>query len=62
MSAPFDLRTIARALGGEVTGRQVLAPGQGHSARDRSLAVRLSNDAPDGFLMLQPRRRRLARV
>lgn len=46
----FDLRSIARALGGEVSGRQVLAPGPGHSRGDRSLAIRISNDAPDGFL------------
>jgi putative DNA primase/helicase len=47
----FDLRSIARALGGEVSGRQVLAPGPGHSPRDRSLAIYVSNDAPDGFLV-----------
>jgi putative DNA primase/helicase len=48
--ATITLQTIARALGGEVAGRQVLAPGPGHSPRDRSLAVRISNDAPDGFI------------
>jgi putative DNA primase/helicase len=46
-----DLRSIARALGGEISGRQVLAPGPGHSPRDRSLAICVSNDAPDGFLV-----------
>jgi hypothetical protein len=46
-----DLRSIARALGGEVAGRQVLAPGPGHSFRDRSLAIRISNDAPGGFVV-----------
>jgi putative DNA primase/helicase len=46
----ITLQTIARALGGEVTGRQVLAPGPGHSPKDRSLAVSVSNDAPDGFV------------
>ena len=45
-----DLRSLARALGGEVCGTQVLAPGPGHSSKDRSLSVRLSADAPDGFL------------
>jgi len=50
-TAALDLRTIARALGGEVSGRQVLCPGPGHSARDRSLSVRLEPDAPDGFLV-----------
>jgi hypothetical protein len=47
----MDLRSLARALGGEVSGRQVLAPGPGHSPRDRSLAICLSSDAPDGFLV-----------
>jgi hypothetical protein len=47
----MDLRSLARSLGGEVSGRQVLAPGPGHSPRDRSLAIYLSSDAPDGFLV-----------
>ena len=46
-----DLRTIARALGGEVVNGQVLAPGPNHSKKDRSLAVRLSASDPDGFLV-----------
>jgi putative DNA primase/helicase len=47
----LDPRAIAHALGGQVAGRDtVLAPGPGHSARDRSLAVRLDPAAPDGFL------------
>jgi hypothetical protein len=37
-------------LGGEVGGGQVLAPGPGHSAADRSLSVKLDSSAPDGFL------------
>jgi putative DNA primase/helicase len=45
------LAGIARALGGEVHGREVLAPGLGHSAKDRSLSVTLSPTAPDGFLI-----------
>ncbi len=47
----LDLRSIARRLGGEVSGRQVLAPGPNHSARDRSLSVRLSWQAPDGYIV-----------
>jgi putative DNA primase/helicase len=46
----IDLRSVARALGGEVSGRQVIAPGPGHSRTDRSLAVPLDPCAPDGFL------------
>jgi hypothetical protein len=46
----MELRGLARALGGEVSGSQVLAPGPGHSAKDRSLSVRPSPAAPDGFL------------
>jgi putative DNA primase/helicase len=34
------LRSLQRALGGEINGGQVLCPGPGHSLRDRSLAVR----------------------
>lgn len=45
------LAEIARALGGQVMGRQVIAPGPGHSRRDRSLSVRLSEGSPDGFLV-----------
>ena len=47
---PFDLRTIARALGGEVAGSQVLCPGPNHGPKDRSLSVKPSSTAPDGFL------------
>jgi putative DNA primase/helicase len=45
-----SLRSIARALGGEVAGQQVLAPGPRHSRIDRSLSVRISATAPEGFL------------
>ena len=52
MSIALDARSIARALGGDVVGRdQVAAPGPGHSRNDRSLSVRLSATAPDGFLV-----------
>ena len=47
----LDLRSIARALGGEISGRQILAPGPGHSRGDRSLSVRIEPEAPDGFLV-----------
>ncbi len=47
----LDLRTIARSLGGEIQGRQVLAPGPGHSPGDRSLSVRLSHQSPTGFIV-----------
>jgi putative DNA primase/helicase len=47
----MDLRSIAIALGGVVSGRQVLAPGPGHSPQDRSLAIRPSPEAPDGMLI-----------
>ncbi len=45
----LDLRTIARALGGEVQGRQVLAPGPNHGRSDRSLSVRISHQSPTGY-------------
>jgi hypothetical protein len=49
---PLSLREIARVLGGDVLGRDtVLAPGPGHSHKDRSLAIKLNSTAPDGFLI-----------
>ena len=44
-----SLQTVAKALGGEISGGQVLAPGPGHSPKDRSLSVKLDASAPDGF-------------
>ena len=46
-----DLRDIARLLNGDVVRGQLLAPGPGHSPQDRSLSVKLSATAPDGFLV-----------
>src|ERR1700758_2782589 len=40
---------LACALGGEVCGRHVCAPGPGHSAKDRSLRVTPDPSAPGGF-------------
>jgi putative DNA primase/helicase len=45
------LRSWAHALGGEASGRGVICPGPGHSARDRSLSVTPSATAPNGFLV-----------
>jgi RecA-family ATPase len=47
----IDLQTLARALGGEVSRGQVLAPGPGHTNGDRSLSVKLDDRAPDGFVV-----------
>lgn len=47
----FDLHRLARDLGGEVSGGQVLAPGPNHSKGDKSLAVRLDPGAPEGFVV-----------
>jgi putative DNA primase/helicase len=46
-----NLQSLARALGGEVNGDQVLAPGPGHSTKDRSLSVKIDVAAPDGFIV-----------
>ena len=47
-----DLQTLARALGGVVSGDDVLAPGPDHkSPTDRSLSVKLDANAPDGFVV-----------
>ena len=48
MQALDNLQYVAHALGGEVSGRQVLAPGPGHSPHDRSLAVRPAQTLPIG--------------
>jgi hypothetical protein len=47
----IDIRAIARALGGEIHNGEVLAPGPGHSATDRSLSVKPDKDAPGGFVV-----------
>jgi hypothetical protein len=47
----LDLRSLARALGGDINSGQVLAPGPGHSAADRSLSVKPDPGAPDGFIV-----------
>jgi hypothetical protein len=45
----IEARAAAAALGGDVAGRQqVICPGPGHSKRDRSLSVRLTNT---GFIV-----------
>lgn len=49
------LQSAAGALGGEVASAarsQILAPGPGHSPRDRSMAVWMDAAAPDGFRVL----------
>jgi len=45
------LHELARALSGEISGGQVRCPGPGHSARDRSLSIKLELGAPDGFIV-----------
>jgi RecA-family ATPase len=47
----LSLQCLARALGGEVEGNQVKAPGPGHSSKDRSLSVTPDAGAPDGFIV-----------
>jgi hypothetical protein len=50
-SALPNLSSAARMLGGQVSGGQIVCPGPGHSAADRSLSVRFEPDAPDGFVV-----------
>ena len=50
MSA-LSLQAIARALGGNISGNQVLAPTPGHSKADRGTSVRIAPGAPDGLLV-----------
>jgi hypothetical protein len=47
----LTLEELARVVGGEISGAEVLAPGPGHSVKDRSLSVRLSDKAKDGFVV-----------
>lgn len=42
---------VAAALGGEVRGNNVVAPGPGHSPADRSLSILIDPRAPDGFVV-----------
>src|SRR5262245_14280932 len=47
----LTLQQLARALGGEVSGSQILAPGPGHSPKARPLSIKLEENAPGGFLV-----------
>lgn len=46
-----DLRSAARALGGEVVGRGIVCPGPHHSREDRSLSILFDASAPGGFTL-----------
>src|SRR5262249_35356326 len=48
----MDLRSAARALGGNVIGpNAIAAPGPGHGPNDRSLTVKFISAASDGFVV-----------
>ncbi|MBQ0819478.1 toprim domain-containing protein [Microvirga sp. HBU67558] len=47
----LDLRSTARALGGDVVGQQILFAPPGHSRQDRSASLRFDPKAPGGFLI-----------
>jgi hypothetical protein len=47
----LDPRFLARALGANASGHNVLVPVPGHSPEDRSLSIRLDSTAPDGFIV-----------
>ncbi len=47
----LTLEQIAGALGGEINGEQVRAPGPGHSIKDRSLVITIDGAAPGGFVV-----------
>lgn len=51
MLALPPITKIAGLLGGDVSGGQVLCPGPGHTASDRSLSIRLDSGASDGFVV-----------
>ena len=45
-----QLKQSAHLLGGDICGNGVVAPGPGHSPRDRSLMVTFDEAAPNGFV------------
>jgi hypothetical protein len=48
----LDIRTIARAMGGDVINRtSANVPGPGHSRADRSLSITIKRSAPGGFVV-----------
>ena len=47
----LDATAVAQALGGEVHNGEVLAPGPGHSPQDRSLSIKLDQEARGGFVV-----------
>jgi hypothetical protein len=51
MGLNFSPKSVAAALGGDVSGNKVLAPGPGHSPKDRSLSVLLDPHAPESFVV-----------
>jgi Toprim domain len=46
----MNIQDAARLLGGVIVGNQIACAGPKHSPRDRSLVVRFSSNAPDGFI------------
>jgi len=46
-----SINRIAEIFGGDVAGGEVLVPGPGHSAEDRSLSIKPDDKAPDGFVV-----------
>lgn len=50
-NSPLSLAAAANLLGGDVSGGQVLCPGPGHSAVDRSLSVKFDEGCSEGFLV-----------
>lgn len=47
----MDLKSMARALGGDVVGWEVLCPGPGHSPQDRSLSVKIDDQSSGLFVV-----------
>lgn len=47
----LSLASIAKVLGGDITGGQVLAPGPGHKPVDRSMSIKLAPQLAEGFIV-----------
>jgi putative DNA primase/helicase len=47
----LSLKEAARRLNGEISGDQIVCPGPNHSAKDRSLSVKLTSGVKSGFVV-----------
>ena len=51
MTARWDLRELANALGGNVVANEVRVPGRDCSNKSQAVAIKIDDDAPEGFVV-----------